>query len=285
MKLVTRCPECNTAFRVYEEQLEARGGQVRCGACKQVFDAYASLEERPLDMEGPPTLMPREPARKPPAPVPAPVPAPMPVKPRVVEIAGAPTTVPGPPSAPSQAPEPAPRNLIETAPEESEFDAEAAPEDGARAGWIAAAAVLGVLALLQLAFVFRGDLVARYPGTRAVVGPVCAMLGCSIALPRVAENIQIESSDLQSDGAALLTLTTVLRNKAPFSQAMPSIELTLTDARDQPVARRVLRPLDYLDTPSSEASGIPAGGDLVAKVYIDASQLAAQSYKLLVFYP
>ena len=43
--MITRCPTCNTAFRVTEAQLSARGGQVRCGACTHVFDASASLQE------------------------------------------------------------------------------------------------------------------------------------------------------------------------------------------------------------------------------------------------
>ena len=45
MKLITRCPECRTAFRVHENQLAARQGKVRCGACGFIFDAFASLVE------------------------------------------------------------------------------------------------------------------------------------------------------------------------------------------------------------------------------------------------
>ena len=56
--MITRCPTCNTAFRVTEAQLSARGGQVRCGACTHVFDASASLQEltpapTPADLANP----------------------------------------------------------------------------------------------------------------------------------------------------------------------------------------------------------------------------------------
>ena len=34
----TRCPGCRTVFRVTPEQLALRGGQVRCGHCRAVFD-------------------------------------------------------------------------------------------------------------------------------------------------------------------------------------------------------------------------------------------------------
>jgi len=37
----TCCPDCATVFRVTPEQLGLRGGQVRCGHCKTVFDAVA----------------------------------------------------------------------------------------------------------------------------------------------------------------------------------------------------------------------------------------------------
>ncbi|GAA5236100.1 DUF3426 domain-containing protein [Verticiella sediminum] len=39
--LITRCPNCSTAFRVVAEQLRLRGGRVRCGICHHVFDATA----------------------------------------------------------------------------------------------------------------------------------------------------------------------------------------------------------------------------------------------------
>jgi predicted Zn finger-like uncharacterized protein len=43
MALATRCPNCHALFRVVADQLKLRGGLVRCGACRHVFDAIASL--------------------------------------------------------------------------------------------------------------------------------------------------------------------------------------------------------------------------------------------------
>lgn len=43
MALATRCPHCGTAFRVAADQLKLRGGIVRCGSCKEVFDGNATL--------------------------------------------------------------------------------------------------------------------------------------------------------------------------------------------------------------------------------------------------
>lgn len=43
MALATKCPHCNTIFRVAHDQLKLRGGIVRCGACNEVFDGNAAL--------------------------------------------------------------------------------------------------------------------------------------------------------------------------------------------------------------------------------------------------
>ena len=40
--IVTRCPTCETAFRVTEEQLAAANGMVRCGKCMGIFNASAN---------------------------------------------------------------------------------------------------------------------------------------------------------------------------------------------------------------------------------------------------
>src|SRR5215470_8612614 len=67
MALATRCPNCQVLFRVVADQLKLRGGLVRCGACRHVFDAIGSLtyiedsaaaapEVAPARKAAPPTL-------------------------------------------------------------------------------------------------------------------------------------------------------------------------------------------------------------------------------------
>ena len=45
MSSITACPQCQTRFRVTEEQLQMRNGNVRCGRCAHVFNALESLIE------------------------------------------------------------------------------------------------------------------------------------------------------------------------------------------------------------------------------------------------
>jgi len=43
MALATQCPFCQTTFRVAQDQLKLRGGLVRCGSCKEVFNGNEHL--------------------------------------------------------------------------------------------------------------------------------------------------------------------------------------------------------------------------------------------------
>ncbi|MFM2276252.1 MAG: hypothetical protein RL211_2124 [Pseudomonadota bacterium] len=43
MSLITRCPACETLFKVVPDQLRISDGWVRCGQCEEIFDASSRL--------------------------------------------------------------------------------------------------------------------------------------------------------------------------------------------------------------------------------------------------
>lgn len=47
--LQTSCPNCGSTFKISQQQLNAAGGHVRCGSCRQVFDA----QSRAVNAEAP----------------------------------------------------------------------------------------------------------------------------------------------------------------------------------------------------------------------------------------
>jgi predicted Zn finger-like uncharacterized protein len=49
MVLATRCPHCDTVFRLQEADLARSRGWVRCGHCQEAFDARANLVEPELE--------------------------------------------------------------------------------------------------------------------------------------------------------------------------------------------------------------------------------------------
>src|SRR5579871_1188821 len=55
--MFTVCSHCNTRFRVSSAQLKAAQGQVRCGKCHEVFDAFWALDGEP-SVPGPETAPP-----------------------------------------------------------------------------------------------------------------------------------------------------------------------------------------------------------------------------------
>lgn len=46
-QLLTRCPHCQTLFKLQPQQIEAAGGFVRCGSCMQVFKAHKNMIDTP----------------------------------------------------------------------------------------------------------------------------------------------------------------------------------------------------------------------------------------------
>lgn len=45
MSLITRCPACQTMFKVVPDQLRISEGWVRCGKCEEIFDAAAHMQD------------------------------------------------------------------------------------------------------------------------------------------------------------------------------------------------------------------------------------------------
>lgn len=297
--MLTRCPHCETTFRVSPEQLKLRQGKVRCGACHGVFDALDRLTDEPTVVAVP------TPAPAPAVPEP-PIAGESPLEegaePELVEIAmpetesepaaheaepspepaSSPEPVPEPP-LPEPAPEPAPASeAVEASQVESRL-----PQDGANAmrPWTLGMLGLAFLAVLQSMLLFRVELAVMAPGLRPVLEAACAPFGCSVPLPQKPELVGIESSDLAPGEHGRLLLSAALRNRAPFVQAYPHLELTLTDARDEAVLRKVLTPADFLPAGMAVAEGFAAQGEVPVKLTLDAGDAPAVGYRLYLFYP
>jgi hypothetical protein len=155
--------------------------------------------------------------------------------------------------------------------------------------WGLAALVMALTLAGQLAYAYRGELALLVPESRPWLEAACARLRCTIPPPRHADLISIEASELAAERGVpgMLTLSAALRNRAGFAQAFPHLELTLTDAADQPVARRVLAPREYLDAAASlrtDAGSFAAGAEQPVKLHIDAAGLNASGYRIFLFH-
>ena len=149
----------------------------------------------------------------------------------------------------------------------------------------AGAVVLLLVLLAQTVLGFRNVLAAQHPGLKPVLAGACAVLGCRVELPALAENLVIETGELTSLGPDTYTLNTLLRNQGNLVLAWPSIELELTDANDKPVLRRVLAPADYLPKGTPAASGFGPHSEQPVTLHFTLAGLQPSSYHTFVFYP
>jgi predicted Zn finger-like uncharacterized protein len=313
----TRCPSCQTLFRVTPEQLRARAGRVRCGQCRTVFNALDGLCDDDASLFIAATLAPvdrREPAALSPLSatswqadaqesMQAPAPAVM---------AGSEPSVPAPAdstlaSSLGSASETSADTLDLAAAADSLDTARDGRESADEGSWLAGpmsrgapaldrpatttllvAAVLLALALVgQLVFHFRSAIAIFVPSLQHALATLSDVLGTDMPLPRHAEMLSIETSDLQVDQERkqLLALQATLRNRAPYAQAYPVLELTLTDTNDRAVARRLLLPEDYLSAAALDDQAFPARADLDVRLWLETREIAAAGYRLYLFYP
>ena len=261
MTEVTKCPKCHTRFKVTDAQLDAHDGLVRCGRCRHVFDARKHLHD---DEPSPQLSLPIEPVPQT----------------REFDL----TPIPNIPELETQR-----TTLAQQVRFVEELTDEVPEKPVRKPSWLGILlALLLALALLgQSAYYFRVELGARLPGIKPLLAGYCAKLDCTVTLPKKADLIAIDSSELESDPnqSNVVTLHVLVHNRAPFAQAHPSLELTLTNMQDQAIARRVFNPADYLKTGDDGKLGVPANRDLDIKLRMDTTELKPSGYRLFLFYP
>jgi predicted Zn finger-like uncharacterized protein len=146
-------------------------------------------------------------------------------------------------------------------------------------------AVLLLVLAAQAAITFRHELAARVPSARPALTSACALFGCRVELPAKIDNLVIETGELTTTGANTYAFTTLLRNQGDLPQAWPSIELTLTDADDKPLLRRVFGPREYLALGSTANAGFGPRAEQPVKLHFELDQLKPSGYRIAVFYP
>ncbi|MGH8679350.1 MAG: zinc-ribbon and DUF3426 domain-containing protein [Burkholderiales bacterium] len=290
MDLYTRCSHCNTVFRVTTRDLQASSGRVRCGHCHKVFDAFASLTaQQPADSEQPLSIESievaelhglaereetAEPAR--------------PTEPSRAAATPAPEEGRKPPARTTDAPRRDIARSEDPAASLYEWEFKMAPPPRRTALWTALSLVLALGAGAQAVYAFRTEIMLEYPQTRQLYENGCEWLGCTIGLPRLAERLHIEVSDLQLVDPGRpneVELTALIRNRAAVPIEFPSLELTLTNASEQVVGRRVFFPRNYLAGSQRIEEGLRGRDELAVRLYLDTGSVRASGYRLYLFYP
>lgn len=359
MVLATRCPHCRTTFRVVQDQLKLRGGLVRCGACKEIFNGTEHLL-RPLaapSTSGAPavdmgvaqtqtvTAMAAASAAPaaalaaavPAAPSAAPHPDPLlrmtlmdfssfhddaakagadqePAASTDYSLPRMAASTPAPAPVPADSGDELARVIddMKSKPWRGMTSRRAPVEDDAidaldsaepdfvvrarrrehlaqsrRIGFTVASALLALLLAFQLVYYLRVQLAAQSSAAATMLSAACRLTGCTVGLPAHIDMVTIESSELQAlpGSTDTFTLLALLRNRSATRQQWPHIELTLNDAGEVAVARRVIAPRDYLPASQDPEQGFAPNSEQSARLVLSLAQARAAGFRVYLFYP
>jgi len=285
MDLFTRCPDCDTVFRVTTRHLQASGGHVRCGRCHAVFDAFASLTAKPPGDSRDQSAGEESQSASPDSATAVAQPA-NPSAPSEVAPTQSKDTVPEPDVAPAQ--DRRGPVVDESATNLYEWEFKPAPTLRRNGLWVSLSLLLVISALVQAGYVFRTELLVNFPQLRPLYQQARQWLSCEIGLPRLADQLNIDASDLEfidPQRPNLVKLTALVRNRARVPVEYPAFELTLTNARQQVVARRVFLPHDYLRDAAQTDDGLAGRQELAFSLFLDTGSLRAAGYRIYLFYP
>jgi predicted Zn finger-like uncharacterized protein len=281
MSLKTRCPACDTVFKIVPDQLKVSSGWVRCGRCAEVFDAASHAVASDAATVWPQVSTPA--------------------------VVASSQAVTYDHSALKNTPKNIAAEAINTPateilPLKKETDLSFVRMAKNKAFWqrmvvvrSLRAASVGLMGLLffQVVFSQRNHLAATNPAFKTGLETLCQTLGCAIEPFKNIDAFKIDSSSFQKSQQTSadtaqgenFALKLAIKNNTELAVAMPAVELTLTDTNDKPVLRRVLLTKEL----GFSGDTLSANGDWTGTVAVvvtpSSTKTAITGYRVLLFYP
>ena len=157
-------------------------------------------------------------------------------------------------------------------------------------------ALFGLLGLvIQTVYLFKDPLATYHPSLKPLLLEACQLVGCQIRPLQKTDAVVIdygsvdairsdESPEKLANSAQPMqwALQINLRNSDSVPVAMPWVEVTLTDAQDAPVMRKVLNPVDW------GAPAVLSPGQIIEQqllLSLKKEESVFMGYRLLTFYP
>lgn len=340
MSLLTRCPACDTLYRVVPDQLRISEGWVKCGQCGDIFDASKQLIEAASDVESLSEEMQTDALTVDPLPsfqaptssleseaeavaevqasssgndvVLVDVPqefVDMVTTPddsvQLAVVGSSPVTTPesdlkadsyvSSDLVHAECQEPSPLQAT-SQPSEAEDPPQVAflTQGSTQNIWQKPVVrfvlwlLMGILAVAllgQWVFVERNQLVAQHPEFKPVLQTFCDLARCKIQPLKRIEFMSVDSVGFLQLDKETYRLSFVVKNASPWPLALPSVELVLTDAQDQPVYRRVFSVQELGSTETVIAANSEWSTSVALHVATPVSHGRVLGYRLLIFYP
>ena len=230
----TKCPHCHTLFRITEAQLDMADGMVRCGFCKQVFDARAingSSEngnqlEAFEDQQRQDTQQPEVSAQI------------------EAEHESLLTAKPD-----------------DIAPDELRADSNSRPYSPlATAAW--SLAILALIAALAAEYIwFNQPELLQDQRLEPLTAKLCELTDCKHLQMRDPSQIEMISRNIYThpNEKDALMISTTLVNHASYAQPYPRVQIDFSNVRGALIASRRFIPEEYLQTDSEQLQLLQSG--------------------------
>ncbi len=132
----------------------------------------------------------------------------------------------------------------------------------------------------------KDRLAAQYPDMKVALARFCTLFSCTVEPLQHIENLSVDSVGFSQLGKDSYRLNFVMKNSSALALSLPAVELSLTDAQDQPAYRRVFSGNELGRGDSKEiAGGSERPFTLALRVNADTSENAVRGYRILIFYP
>ncbi len=279
MSWITRCPSCSTTYKVLPDQLKTAQGWLRCGQCQQAFDSTGLVLDWPdacpdvshdlaTESDGQRVLIDellkqedRSSSES--------------AETALTAFEEALSTFKPQPLLPAQ-------DEASADSEAATFQPDAQPGRRSSRSWLLrVSAFLLLVALgLQWLWIERHVLASMDPVVGRELNAVCRMAGCEILPLQIRDGVLIESSSLTPHDEGF-ELSWSVRNATVHALQMPALELTLLDAQDKALLRRVLLVIQQ-GAPSFLAPGQTWDGRLHL---LPEAAFVPSGYKMFGFYP
>lgn len=239
----TRCPQCNTQFRLTESQIDAADGYVRCGSCESVFNVYDVVNQATIDNEYQQSLLNINKAV-----------TEQDIEDQVITDQSSTDQTPDIISEDVITPHLTEESGKNSHPEESCDKSREPPHGKPHDTFTNTSTIMwsvGILTLITTFFIeyawFNRNEIAQTPEIQTQLNKICQQYDCSNLSLRTPSQIELVSRNIFSHpkqkNALLVNLS--IKNNANFSQPYPIIKIDFSDVRGSLIASRSFLPVEY----------------------------------------
>lgn len=156
--------------------------------------------------------------------------------------------------------------------------------------WVRVSLYLSLLLLslglmVQVVMFERDRIAVLAPDVKPAIQALCDLMHCTLEPLQQIESVVMDSSSFNKLKGEVYRLNFTLKNTSHIPLALPAIELSLMDAQDQALMRRVILPGELGMNPGVLAAASESSASLALTVKTPSGSERVAGYRVLAFYP